>query len=111
MINLNEMTTEQLVDAYRTVNDQKKVVEETLGEMKKLFEARGFVPAPGEPVKILGTDTEMTIRMDQPWVLDTKRVKEEMGEAWYNAHSNISTRVVLTAKERKVIAIMPSKVA
>lgn len=55
--------------------------------------------------KIDGVDFTATVTAaSSPWILDTKAIVAEMGEAWVTSHSKISHRAASVRCKRKLVS-------
>lgn len=90
-LDLHKLTNAQLTDEIGRLDIMAKAFAKALEKAKDEFKGRKLTAVDGEKFSI-------TIRTDIRWTLNTKAVKEEMGEKWYDKHSKSSAVSVMSIK-------------
>lgn len=90
-LDYTSLTDAQLSDEIGRLDIMTKAYQQALEAAKSNFKMRGVAVAEGE-------NFTTTVRIDTRWTLDTKAVKKEMGDAWYEQRSKVSTVATLSVK-------------
>jgi len=91
---LTDLTDQQLSDEIGRLDIMFKAYRDALDVAKTEFKIRGIAESHGENFTV-------SVRTDTRWTLDSKLVKEVMGESWYTKHSKIGTVATINIKANK----------
>jgi len=86
-----DLTDTQLCDEIGRLDIMVKAYTQALNAAKTNFKVRGIEMANGENFTV-------SVRTDTRWTLDTKALKKEFGDSWYDKRCTISTVSTMSIK-------------
>ena len=87
----------QLADELGLVRAEIDTLQQRQSLVRDELIARDITEAEGERFTLKRVDATR-------WMLDSKRLKEEMGEDWYTAHCRVTPTTSLRTSVRKALA-------